>query len=184
MVWTLDETINPQIAPLAWLVGRWEGAGVVGYPTMETARNFGQEVLVTHDGRPFLEWQSRTWLLNEDGTPQRASARESGFWRVGPDGEAELLLVHPTGILELYYGSVEPARITLRTDSVMRSPHAKEYNSATRLYGLVDSQLMWAMDMAAMGQPLLAHVSATLRRVDPGQLDSGQLGPGQGFAAV
>ncbi len=164
-MWTLDDTINPQIASLAWLVGRWEGAGVVGYPTMETARNFGQEITVTHDGRPFLEWQSRTWLLDADGQLDRPSSRESGFWRVTPDGEAELLLVHPTGILELYYGSIEPARITLRTDSVVRSPNAKEYNAGARLYGLVDSQLMWAMDMAAMGQPLQSHASAQLKRL-------------------
>ncbi|MFN8098972.1 MAG: FABP family protein [Dermatophilaceae bacterium] len=166
-MWTLDDTINPQIAKLAWLVGRWEGAGVVGYPTMETPRNFGQELTVTHDGRPFLEWQSRTWLLDGEGNLERPSAQESGFWRVTPDGdEAELLLVHPTGILELYYGPIEPARITLRTDSVVRSPHAKEYNAASRLYGLVDSQLMWAMDMAAMGRPLQSHASAQLKRLD------------------
>lgn len=99
---------------------------------------------------------------------ERPSAQESGFWRVTPDGdEAELLpLVHPTGILRLHHGPIEPARITLRTDSVVRSPHAKEYNAASRLYGLVDSQLMWAMDMAAMGRPLQSHASAQLKRLD------------------
>lgn len=163
-MFTLDDTVHPDIAPLAWLIGRWEGAGVVGYPTM-TARNFGQEVVVGHDGRPFLEWQSRTWLLNEDGTVERPAARESGFWRVTPDRDAELLLVHPTGILELYYGTIEPARITVQTDGVMRSRHAKEYNAASRLYGLVNGALMWAMDMAAGGQPLQSHVSAELKRV-------------------
>ena len=34
--------------------------------------------------------------------------------------------------------SLRSDKITLRTDSVMRSPHAKEYNAATRLYGLVE----------------------------------------------
>ena len=81
-------------------------------------------------------------------------------------GEVELLLVHPTGILELYYGTMEPARIQLRTDGVLRSPGAKEYNAATRMYGLVDSQLMWVMDMAAVGQELQSHLSGTLKRVE------------------
>lgn len=161
----LDADLAEPVRPLAWLVGRWEGAGVLGYPTIESA-HFGQEIEVTHDGRPFLKWESRAWILDSaTGERVRPAAVESGFWRPLPDGEVELLLVHPTGILEMYYGTVEPARIKLKTDSVMRSPRAKEYNAATRMYGLVDSQLMWTMDMAAVGQELQSHLSATLKRV-------------------
>jgi THAP4-like, heme-binding beta-barrel domain len=164
MVFHLDTDLHLDLAPLAWLVGRWEGAGVVGYPTIESA-NFGQEVEVTHDGRPFLEWHSRTWLLDDAGDKVRPLATELGFWRSAGGGEVELLLTHPTGIVELYYGTAEPAKIELRTDGVLRSPNAKEYNAASRLYGLVHSNLMWAMDMAAVGQPLQSHVSAELKRV-------------------
>jgi hypothetical protein len=120
---------------------------------------------VTHDGRPFLEWHSRTWLLDDAGAKVRPLATELGFWRPVEGGEVEFLLTHPTGIVELYFGTAEPAKISLRTDGVLRSPHAKEYNAATRLYGLVNSNLMWAMDMAAVGQPLQSHLSAELKRV-------------------
>lgn len=164
MPFTLDPDLAPALAPLAWLVGRWEGAGVVGYPTIES-RHFGQEIEVAHDGRPFLSWTSRTWLLDEAGTRAGLSGTETGYWRPLPDGEVELLLAHPTGILEMYVGTVEPARVELRTDSVVRSRHAKEYSAAHRLYGLVNSNLMWVMDMAAVGHPLTSHVSAELRRV-------------------
>ena len=161
----LDADLAEPVRSLAWLIGRWEGAGVLGYPTIESA-HFGQEIEVTHDGRPFLKWESRAWILDSaTGERVRPAAVESGFWRPLPDGEVELLLVHPTGILEMYYGTVEPAKIRLKTDSVMRSPRAKEYNAATRMYGLVDSQLLWAMDMAAVGQELQSHLSATLKRV-------------------
>jgi hypothetical protein len=161
---TLDPNLPPALAPLAWLIGEWEGAGVVGYPTIESA-HFGQEISVTHDGRPFLEWQSRTWLLDEQGNKVRPLARELGFWRPLENDEVELLLTHPTGIVEMYHGTTSPAKIELRTDSVVRSPHAKEYNAAARMYGLVNSNLMWVMDMAAVGQPLQSHVSAELKRV-------------------
>ncbi|TQJ48520.1 FABP family protein [Phycicoccus sp. SLBN-51] len=161
---TLDPNLPPALAPLAWLIGEWEGAGVVGYPTIESA-HFGQEISVTHDGRPFLEWQSRTWLLDEQGNKVRPLARELGFWRPLENNEVELLLTHPTGIVEMYHGTTSPAKIELRTDSVVRSPHAKEYNAAARMYGLVNSNLMWVMDMAAVGQPLQSHVSAELKRV-------------------
>jgi hypothetical protein len=161
---TLDPNLPPALAPLAWLIGEWEGAGVVGYPTIESA-HFGQEISVTHDGRPFLEWQSRTWLLDEQGNKVRPLARELGFWRPLENDEVEFLLTHPTGIVELYHGTTSPAKIELRTDGVIRSPHAKEYNAAARMYGLVNSNLMWVMDMAAVGQPLQSHVSAELKRV-------------------
>lgn len=162
----LDPDIPEPLRPLAWLLGRWEGAGVVGYPTIESA-HFGQEIEVTHDGRGFLKWESRAWILDsETGEKVRPAAVESGFWRPLPDGEVELLLVHPTGILELHYGTVEPARIQLKTDGVLRSPAAKEYNAGTRMYGLVESQLMWVMDMAAVGQEMQSHLSATLKRVE------------------
>ncbi len=167
MVFELDPTLNPVVAPLAWLVGTWRGLGVVGYPTIESA-NFSQEIEITHDGRPFLAMTSRTWLLDADGNEIKPLGTESGFWRVLDNGEVELLLAHPTGILEMYVGRKEPDRpvIELMTDGVMRSPAAKEYNSAKRMYGLVDSKLMWVMDMAAVGQPLTSHVSAQLSRVE------------------
>ena len=164
MAFHLDVDMPRELAPLAWLIGRWEGAGVVGYPTIES-RNFGQEIICSHDGRPFLEWQSHTWLLDDEGAKVRPLATELGFWRVVEGGEIELLLTHPTGIVELYYGNAGPAKVELRTDGVLRSPHAKDYAAGSRLYGYVNSDLMYAMDMAAMGQPLQSHLSATLKRV-------------------
>jgi len=166
MAFVLDANLSPALAPLAWLVGRWEGAGVLGYPTIESA-HFGQEILCSHDGRPFLEWQSRTWLLDEAGNKTRPLAVELGFWRVLPDGEIELLLTHQSGVLEMYVGHRDPAKpvLQMRTDGVLRSPAAKEYNAGSRMYGLVDSELFWAMDMAAVGQDLASHVSAQLKRV-------------------
>ena len=36
--------LHPSLLRLQFLLGRWEGAGVVGYPTIESA-NFGQEIV-------------------------------------------------------------------------------------------------------------------------------------------
>lgn len=156
--------MHPDCAPLAWMLGSWAGAGVVGYPSIES-RNFGQEIDVTHDGRPFLMWTSRAWILDAEGNKVRPAAVETGFWRPQPDGEVELLLTHPTGIVEMYYGRTSPAKVELQTDGVIRSPHAKEYNAASRLYGYVNGKMMWVMDMAATGHELQSHLSAELRRV-------------------
>lgn len=164
MVFELDPDMPRELAPLAWIIGRWEGAGVLGYPDIESV-NFGQEVVCFHDGRPFLEWRSTMWLLDAEGNQVEILASEVGYWRPLPDSEVELVLVHPTGVLEMYYGNTSPAKIELRTDGVLRSPAAMEYSAATRLYGNVNSNLMWAMDMAATGHPLQSYASAELKRV-------------------
>lgn len=166
----LSTDTPPALLPLAWLIGDWAGAGVVGYPTMAQDLNFGQEVSFSHDGRPFLAYTSRTWLLDAEGQKVRPLASETGYWRPGgtdSDGGTvlEVLLVHPSGILETYYGSATGPRIQLSTDVVARTKTAKEYNAAHRMYGLVEGDLVWVLDMAAMGQPLTAHASARLKRV-------------------
>lgn len=165
MPFELDVNLPRPLASLAWLIGRWEGAGVIGYPGMESA-NFGQEVICRHDGRPFLEWQSRMWKLDSDGNKVEPIDMEMGFWRPLPNNEVELVLTHPTGIVEMYYGETSPAKIELRTDGVLRSPHAPEYTAATRLMGYVNSNLMWAMDIASGGHPMQSYASAELKRVD------------------
>ena len=152
------------LAPLQFLLGRWEGAGVVGYPTIESA-NFGQEITFSHNGKPFLIYTSRTWLLDEEGHIGRPLAVETGYWRPQPDNQLEVLLVHPTGISEIYLGEVTGTKIEMATDAVLRTATAKEVTAGRRLYGLVGTDLGWAYDMAAVGQPLQPHASAQLKRV-------------------
>jgi hypothetical protein len=155
---------HPALAPLRFLIGRWEGAGVVGYPTIESA-NFGQEITFSHNGKPFLIYSSRTWLLEADGTTGRPLAMETGFWRPQEDGGLEVVLAHPTGITEIYLGQITGTKIEIATDAVARTATAKEYTAGSRLYGLIGTDLGWAYDMAAVGQPLQSHVSAQLKRV-------------------
>jgi hypothetical protein len=160
----VEVPVHPNLEPIAFLIGRWEGAGVGGYPTIESF-NFGQEIEFGHNGKPFLSYVSRTWLLDEEGNRVRPLATESGYWRPQPDRQIEVLLAHPTGIVEIYLGEVVFHKIELRTDVVARTASAKEYTAATRLYGLVKGNLMWAYDMAAVGHPLTSHMSAELKKV-------------------
>ena len=99
--------------------------------------------------KPFTTASAVETLRNSDG----------GF-------DIEAAIVHPNGVSELYLGQVKGARIDLATDAVVRSASAKEYAAATRLYGLVDSHLLWAWDIAALGQQLKTHASGRLARVD------------------
>jgi hypothetical protein len=155
--------VHDDLVGLAFLLGRWEGAGVGGYPTIGSFR-FGQEISFSHNGKPFLIYTSRTWLLDEDGVPGRPLATESGYWRVQPRGRLEILLAHPTGIAEIYVGEITGTRLEVATDVVARTSTAKEVTAGRRLYGLVDDDLAWAYDMAAVGESLQPHLSAQLKR--------------------
>lgn len=158
--------LHPDLAPLSFLLGRWEGAGVGGYPTIESFR-FGQEISFSHNGKPFLIYSSRTWLIEPDGVIGRPLAVEVGFWRPQPDGSLEVLLTHPTGITEIYVGTISGTKIEMATDAVVRTATAKLVTAGKRLYGLIEGDLGYAYDMAAVGQPLQPHLSARLKRVSP-----------------
>jgi len=195
----LDGSLPPEIVPLSWLLGVWEGSGVVHYQlgdeTLE--QQFGQRVSFSHDGLPYLNYTAYSWLLDDAKTPY---VSETGYWRLsrpiepGETGPAmlpgigqppaastetvevlrneqgafdlEVSIVHPDGVSELYLGAAAGPRIDLSTDAVVRTSSAKPYTAATRLYGLVDSRLLWAWDIAALGQGLRSHASGSLDRVD------------------
>jgi hypothetical protein len=195
----LDLSVPAEIGPLSWLLGVWEGSGVVHYTIGEDVRehDFGQRVSFSQDGLPYLNYTSTSWLLDEALTPL---VSETGYWRLSrqlgegdpgpamlagsgerpfttPDAvetlrnevggfDIEVSLIHPGGVHELYLGRVKGPRIDLATDAVMRSATAKEYAAATRMYGLVDSELLWAWDIAALGQDLRTHSSGRLTRVE------------------
>lgn len=191
--------------PLSWLLGVWEGRGVVSYaPDADSDRvtefEFGQRVAFTDDGLPAVNYNSFTWRLDAGATPLNS---EMGYWRLarpsraadpGPgllDGAApdagldtagvsalqterglplEVSVLHADGVSELYVGWVNGPRIDLATDTVMRSQHARRYDAATRMYGLVEHRLMWTWDAGMFGNPVVPHASAVLEKVSgPGK---------------
>ncbi|MCW2499977.1 MAG: hypothetical protein JWN87_1653 [Frankiales bacterium] len=157
--------LHPSLEHLAFLVGEWQGLGVMGYPTIEEAR-YEQEMSFAHDGRPFLAYISKTWLIDDDGKRLKPAGAETGFWRPGKSPrDVELLLAHPTGVVEISVGEVVFNKIELVSDVLARTETAKEVNGLKRLYGLVEGDLAYAIDMAAVGQPLTAHLSARLHKV-------------------
>lgn len=161
--------LNLTMLALLPLVGVWRGEGVASYPTIDTYR-FGQQIVAAHDGRGFLTWESRSWLLDDDGGFVRQAARESGFWRVNARGDGEdtieLLLTHNTGVAELYYGTpLNQSSWELATDAVLRTATAKEVTAAKRLYGIIEGgDLGYVEERAMVGQHLQPHLSARLSR--------------------
>ncbi len=165
--------LHAALEPLAFLLGTWRGLGVLGYPTIEGSR-YEQEVVFGHDGRPFLSYSSRSWLIDGDGQRVRPAASEVGWWRPGAEPRSvEVMLAHHTGIVEVYVGEVVFNRVELVTDLVARTSTAKQVAGLKRLYGLIGGEdgrerdLAYAIDMSAVGQPLQSHLSARLAKVGP-----------------
>ncbi|PPF55288.1 FABP family protein [Rathayibacter sp. AY1C2] len=200
---SLPSGLPPELVPLSWLLGVWEGSGVIDYTIGDDSvqAEFGHRISFSYDGLPYLNYNSYTWLIEEGAEEApRPLVTETGYWRLSraltdsdagpgmlpgrgapafPDAESvetlrnaaggfdiEVSLVHPDGVSELYLGQVRGPRIDLATDAVMRTAAAKDYAAATRLYGLVDDHLLWAWDIAALGQGLRTHSSGRLARVD------------------
>jgi hypothetical protein len=159
--------LHPALAPLAALVGNWAGEGVGGYPDLETDFVYGQTLsFVPLPGKPALGYQSRTWRV-DSGAPL---ATEVGFWRVTGESTVEVMLAHPFGIVEIFVGDLTPTatgfKIELSDNMTVRTATARQVERSQRLYGLVEGDLAYAVDMAAEGHPLSPHLSARLTRTD------------------
>ena len=165
MPFEIPPNIHPSCAPLAWLIGTWAGNGHGEYPDIEDFQ-FGQEILFQQDGRPFIHFMSRSWIVDADGKPVREAAQETGFIRPQEDRTLEVVVAHNTGFAEIWHGELHPEqpRFEIATDAVARTATAKEYAGGKRLYGYVNGDLLYAFDMAAMGHELQPHTHAQLKR--------------------
>jgi hypothetical protein len=177
----MQPEIHPEVAKLSFLLGRWEGVGVAGYPGVEEFR-FGQEIEFTHDGHPNLNYRSRVWRVNADGSLGEPVTSESGYWRLRLDADKEdeekkdsdeppvhleVLLSHPEGFTEVYLGTIFAHRVEMRTDVVMRTETGLPVAASHRLYGLFGDDretLGYAWDLAADGNELQPYMSAQLKR--------------------
>ena len=153
--------IHPDIEPLAFLLGTWVGDGRGEYPTIDSF-SYREEIRVTHVGKPFLAYTQRTW----DPATARPLHSETGYWRLTGDGDIELVLAHPSGVVEIEEGTLRGRAIELRSTSVLLSSTAKPITELARTILVGRDILDYEVKMGAMGLPLQFHLAAELTRQD------------------
>ena len=166
--------VHPDIAHLGWLVGSWggifNGETPAGEPFM-----FEQEAQFFSDGRPFLEYRSYSWIVDEDRKRINPSHTEQGYWRGTAENGVEAVIVNPMGICEVYVGRVivgglENATITraelqLNPVEVALTPTAPAILSPSRMYGLVNGRLLTTFDMATGEHDAKPHVWISMEKL-------------------
>ncbi len=159
--------VHPACLSLLPLIGVWRGTGLFGNDPDRKTPEFGQQITIAHDGRPFFTYESISWLLGPDGSVTGPGTREVGFWRPQPDGSIELMVAHAEGRIELFYGRPRSvASWALSTDAVVRTPTAVPVVGGTRLYGITpDGRLAYVEERAHSDAELAPHASAALDRL-------------------
>lgn len=191
----IDDSLNPELYPLSWLLGTWRGPGMVGYPGLPEG-GIVADLTVTHDGGPYLSysWTLATGPAVRHDAPLTADdvralaagdiwAQESGFWRPATGTEAlpvqgaradspgptaiEVLLAEAAGFAAVLAGSAQGPRIDVVSEWVASTPSAPaQVTAMRRMYGWVQGTIFWSHELAAFGHELQSYASGRLVRLD------------------
>ncbi|MBS4727565.1 FABP family protein [Mycobacterium sp. SM1] len=163
--------LHDALLALLPLVGVWRGEGE-GRDAHGDYR-FGQQIVVSHDGGDYLNWEARSWRLSASGDYQGPDLRETGYWRFVNDPSdptesqaIELLLAHSAGYVELFYGCPRTqSSWELVTDVLARSKSGVLVGGAKRLYGIVEGgDLAYVEERVDADGRLVPRLSARLSR--------------------
>jgi nitrobindin-like protein len=159
--------LHPRCTGLLPLIGVWRGVGELVDPSADGPSAFGQQIVFAHDGGPYLSYESRSWLLGDDGRVTGPADRETGFWRPQPDGTLEVLVVHASGIVTPFYGRARSLTTwEMQTWALLRTETARPIERASKLYGVVQGDLAYVDERELDGGPLAPFMSAQLSRVE------------------
>ena len=164
----MDEEQAKTLNLVRQILGQWRGNGTIKFPTIPTMEYRDEIEFAADETHPFLRYEQRTWKKVETGefVP---SHWETGFWRVLPSGEIEILNAQGGGRVEVLLGDLEPRRdgFVLNLHSLLVANDARMDKTA-RQFILQDSTLQYTMQMSTTSVPTMTvHVLASLVKNNP-----------------
>ncbi len=184
----IPETVPLTLSPLAWMMGRWQGWGVL---TGEADKAVVQEIRgdivgdqmrmittiyageATEDVPPELTAEQGLEKIK----PGEVIREETLYWDVvsplaavpnDDESPRELRLTgsDTRGLSILWVGAAMGPRITLASDVIARAASAIEVDRMTRMYGLVGGELMWTADAVVGDEEAAVEITGRLMRVN------------------
>lgn len=79
----LPTDLPADIVPLSWLLGVWEGTGVIDHEVdgVHVTGEFAHRASFSHDGGDYVNYAANAWLLG-DGDSRTPLVAETGYWRL------------------------------------------------------------------------------------------------------
>lgn len=178
----IPDNLAPETYPMAWLVGRWRGYGMLGYTNIEDA-SIIVDLEVVADEKAYLTFKYTWTLANEHPndidkelpgdkgvaqlTPERIWSEATGYLRQSSEkeGDLEAMVATPDGRLGLHVGYIKGPRAEMVSDAMVRSATGPEVTAIKTQLGLVEGDMLFAVDMAAFGEQMRSYAAGRLTRV-------------------
>ena len=152
--------LDPDVEPIAFLLGTWRGEGEGTWPGAEPFR-YTEELVFDHMGRPRLHYAQSSFDV-EDGS---AVHFERGFFRVTEPGRVGIVLSHQMGAVEVAEGTLNGSVIELASTSVGLLSTAPRITELRRKIVVEGDRLTYDLWMAMEEIPLTHHTTSRFERV-------------------
>src|SRR5690349_12196213 len=151
---------------LRLLIGEWSGKGRGEFPTIEPFE-YLETLIFAGDHRPFVHYEEKTKRRNTEQADYIASHWESGFIRLLPGGDVELINTQGSGRLERLVGSLEATEtgliLSLQSTAFLNDARMLESSRTITVEG---NNLHYTQTMHTTAVPGPAHhVEANLHRI-------------------
>lgn len=187
----IPENLPLTLAPLAWVMGAWQGWGTRVTPEGEPDELILQDIhadIVGEHMRMVTTLYHATSETEVDPTLDAAGGldlitagelwrEETSYWRLatplavvpaedGSPRELQATSSDTAGLGVLWVGAAMGPRLRLVSDVIARDASAVELEGMTRMFGLVAGELMWTSETTVGEEDPKLELSGRLRRVE------------------
>ncbi|MDR8019784.1 nitrobindin family protein [Nesterenkonia aerolata] len=160
----LPTDLTPELVPLYWLLGTWEGGGRLGAGE-ESDPPFAQQVTFRDSGLEFVEYRAETSLTDESGARLRTLSVETGFWALDrPRVESDVGPgLTPADVVPVYRSAEDVQQLAGEDGSFPITATITHPGSLTELYygRIKGPQLQITTDAVMRGENAAEYPAAT-----------------------